>query len=124
MVSQGNSLIYTFKLAVASQGHGMGHSSRTPPYSPGAPIGTPPQMHQGQSVSPSRMDTSYNINRPLGQSPPPAQHTSSLQFGLSDQELIEHAARTTDRLMNNELRSPSLYNSLMQAHDPQLAQAG
>lgn len=108
---------------IASQG--IGHSSRTPPYSPGAPIGTPPQMHQGPSVSPSRMDTSYNINRQVvGQSPPPAQHTSSLQFGLSDQELIEHAARTTDRLMNNELRSPSLYNSLMQAHDPQLAQAG
>ncbi|CAL8074629.1 unnamed protein product [Orchesella dallaii] len=100
-------------------------------YSPSSPFGTS-TGGPGPSNTPSpRMDTSsYNLNRSipntggqqLGSTPGP--QSPAMQFGCSDQELVDHAARITDRLMNNDIRTPSLYHSLMQPHDPQLAQAG
>lgn len=101
----------------------MGHSSRTPPYT--ATMGTPPQSSSGPPLSPStRMDASYGVSRPFISQSAGVTHSPPVNFGLSEQELIEHAARTTDRLMTAELRAPSLYNSLIQPNDPQLAQAG
>ncbi|ODN01638.1 hypothetical protein Ocin01_05049, partial [Orchesella cincta] len=120
--------LYSSRIVSPGGSHVLSPQNRSQ-YSPSSPFGTS-TGGPGPSNTPSpRMDTSYNLNRsipntgqPIGTTPGP--QTSSMQFGLSDQELIEHAARTTDRLMNNDLRTPSLYNSLMQAHDPQLAQAG
>lgn len=127
-----------------SPDHYHGQPGRSPLYPPlPSQHGTLPQnipAPAGPSSSPlqPRMDTSFSLHRPVQQNmmgqPPnttpspqqigPQTPPAPAQFGLSDQDLIEHAVRTTDRLMNNDFRTPSLYNSLMQAHDPHLAQAG
>lgn len=38
--------------------------------------------------------------------------------GTPDQDVIDHAARTLDKLMNKDLQLPSLYKSLTQVADP------
>lgn len=44
------------------------------------------------------------------------------QFNVGDQELINHAVNTTERLMNREVHSPTLYNRLVE--DPHVVQPG
>lgn len=66
-----------------------------------------PSPHVSTSSSPNPSGMSTQQQQPPGHA-----------VGAPDQEIIDHASRTMDRLMNRDLQHLSLYKSLIQISDP------
>jgi hypothetical protein len=100
------------------QVHHHGSSMQSPQGGGGGPTSMGP-------TSP-RLDATFGVqqNPSSGSSGGGHQQQQSNSSGICDQDLIEHASKTMERLMAVDRQVPSLYKSLVQVSDQNAAIAG